>query len=101
MRRMNKGQSALEYAILVACIAGALLAMNIFMKRAVGGKIVSSVDSIGTQFDPAEGKTKAVSIRVKGAGSTVQEYMNKTTSTYSPGDGEQTHTFAEENVTSW
>ena len=50
-KNYNQGQSTLEYAILIACVVGALLAMQIYLKRAYQGKVTSSVDRIGEQFD--------------------------------------------------
>ncbi|MFC1675080.1 hypothetical protein ACFL1K_04275 [Candidatus Omnitrophota bacterium] len=53
MHRHLKGQSTLEYAIVIALVVAALLAMNIYMKRAVQGRMRSATDDIGEQFDPA------------------------------------------------
>jgi len=46
----RKGQSTLEYAILIAIIVAALLAMQIYIKRGIQGKLRSSADSIGEQY---------------------------------------------------
>ncbi len=52
--KMNKkGQSTLEYGILIAVVVGALIAMSVYMKRGVQGKLRSSTDDIGEQFSPA------------------------------------------------
>jgi uncharacterized protein (UPF0333 family) len=48
MRR--KGQSTLEYAVLIAVVVGALLAMQIYMKRGIQGKLRQSADQIGEQY---------------------------------------------------
>ncbi len=47
----KRAQSALEYAVVLAVIAGALIAMQIYMKRGIEGRFRSSTDDIGEQFD--------------------------------------------------
>lgn len=53
--RLNgvRGQSTLEYAVLMAAVISALLAMQIVSKRAVSGRLRASTDQIGPQWDPA------------------------------------------------
>jgi uncharacterized protein (UPF0333 family) len=46
-----KGQSTLEYAVLIAVVVGALVAMQIYMKRGIQGKLRQSTDQIGEQFE--------------------------------------------------
>ena len=48
----RKGQSTVEYAVLIVVVIAALLAMSIFMKRGVMGKARESTDQIGEQFTP-------------------------------------------------
>lgn len=57
-RRMEhtKGQSTLEYCVLIAVVISAILAMQIYSKRAVEGRFRQSSDQIGSQWDPAVGK---------------------------------------------
>ena len=50
----RRGQSTLEYVVLVAVVIAALLAMRVYMKRGVSGKLKSSTDSIGAQYSPTE-----------------------------------------------
>lgn len=52
--RREKGQSTVEYAIIVAVVISALLAMQFWMRRGVMGKLRDSSDSIGDQFNPFE-----------------------------------------------
>ena len=54
MRRLRskKGQSTLEYAILIAVIVGGLIAMQTYVKRGVQGRLRSSADDIGGQYSP-------------------------------------------------
>lgn len=48
----RRAQSALEYVILLVVIIGALIIMQVYIKRSVQGKLKESADEIGTQFDP-------------------------------------------------
>lgn len=51
-KKRNKGQSTLEYAILIIIIIGALLSIQVYIKRGVQGRLKSATDDIGTQFSP-------------------------------------------------
>ena len=46
------GQSTLEYAVLVCVIIGALLTVQVYLKRGVQGRLRSAADDIGDQFSP-------------------------------------------------
>jgi len=48
----NKGQSALEYALLIAVVIGALLAVNTYIQRGTQGRLKETADNIGKQSDP-------------------------------------------------
>lgn len=48
----SKAQSVLEYVILLAVIVGALVVMQIYIKRGVQGRLREATDDIGEQFDP-------------------------------------------------
>ena len=48
----RKGQSTMEYAILIIIIIGALLAVQVYIKRGIQGKMKSSADDIGQQYSP-------------------------------------------------
>ncbi len=54
MRRLKnrRGQSTLEYAILIAVIVGGLLAMQVYVKRGMQGRLRSAADDIGGQYSP-------------------------------------------------
>lgn len=51
MLKRTKGQSMVEYALIITIVALALLAVNIYMKRGVEGKLRDSGDNIGAQFE--------------------------------------------------
>ena len=46
--RTRKGQSILEYAILVVTVAAAFMAMNVYFNRAVNSRI----HDLNTEIDP-------------------------------------------------
>ena len=50
--RKVKGQSTMEYAILIIIIIGALLSIQVYIKRGVQGRLKSAADDIGEQFSP-------------------------------------------------
>ena len=54
IRTLNKkrGQSTLEYAVLIIVIIAALIAIQTYMKRGVQGRLKSASDDIGDQFSP-------------------------------------------------
>jgi hypothetical protein len=48
-----RSQSVIEYAIFIAVVVAAILAMQTFFKRAVMGRMKSSVDMVGYgQYEP-------------------------------------------------
>jgi uncharacterized protein (UPF0333 family) len=51
MFKNKKGQSALEYALVVAVAVIALLAVNMYMRKGIQGRLKESTDQIGRQFD--------------------------------------------------
>jgi len=51
-RSRNQAQAALEYAMVVICLVGALFAMRIYMKRSIQGRLREAADSLGEQYAP-------------------------------------------------
>lgn len=71
--KTKKGQSTLEYAILVIIIIGALLAIQVYIKRGVQGRLKSATDDIGDQFSPGNQKvTRTETI----TGKTNERFLN-------------------------
>ena len=48
--RKIKGQSTLEYAVLIIIIIGALLSIQVYIKRGLQGRLKQATDDIGDQF---------------------------------------------------
>ena len=55
-----KGQSTMEYAILIIIIIGALLSIQVYIKRGVQGRLKSAADDIGEQFSPGNTNSTVV-----------------------------------------
>lgn len=52
IQRREKGQSTLEYAILIIIVLAALLSIQVYIKRGIQGRFKSAADDIGEQFSP-------------------------------------------------
>lgn len=53
MRRFSrKAQSTLEYAILILIVIVALLAMQVYLKRGIQGRVRESSENIGQAYSP-------------------------------------------------
>ncbi|MFA5311068.1 MAG: hypothetical protein WC355_02010 [Candidatus Omnitrophota bacterium] len=57
MFRGKRGQSTLEYVILIGFVVAALIAMGVYMKRGMQGRLRESTDQIGEQY--SAGNTEA------------------------------------------
>ncbi len=53
----RKGQSTIEYTVLIMVIIGAFIAMSNYMKRGISGRWRSTVDDLGDQYDPRVSNT--------------------------------------------
>ena len=53
----TKGQSTLEYAVLIGVIAAALVGAQVYLNRAYQGKMKESADSLGEQFSARNTKS--------------------------------------------
>jgi len=57
-KNTKKGQSIIEYSMLIVIIIGVLLSVGTYFKRGVQGRWKDSVDQLGDQYHP--GKTTGV-----------------------------------------
>ena len=84
LKQMKKGQTAVEYVVLVVIILGALLAIQNYMKRGFQGRWRDAVDDLGDQYDPATAvtnirhaldsttNTSIIAVRLPGGYSTIR-----------------------------
>jgi uncharacterized protein (UPF0333 family) len=88
----KRGQSTLEYAVLIVVIIGALLSIQVYMKRGIQGRLKSAADDIGDQY--SDGNTNVIETTIKN--SSTEEAFNAGNSTYvitnANGNGEVTNT---------
>ena len=87
LRRRTRGQSTLEYVILIGFVVAALIALGVYKKRGIQGRLRSSTDQVGEQFS---------------AGNTTSEYTTKTEmqQTENMASGGKTTTVIDKNVQS-
>ena len=81
---IKKGQSTLEYAVVIAVVVIALLAMQIYIRRGFSGRLKEAADSVGQQYWPGSTESDiritetmdSVSLikRVEGGGEEYPEY---------------------------
>lgn len=92
--KRSLGQSLTEYAVLLAIVAAALLAMQVYVKRGIQGRIRDLADQISpTQYE--EGRTDS-SYETIQTGKTGQSYDNGISRMT---QSEATTRVGEENVT--
>lgn len=64
----KRAQSTLEYALMIAVVVGALVAMQFYVKRGLQGRLRQSSDEIGEQFSPT--RTTSLTTTITNIGST-------------------------------
>ncbi|MFA6217555.1 MAG: hypothetical protein WDL87_07925 [Candidatus Omnitrophota bacterium] len=52
IRLTKRAQSTLEYAVIIAVVVGALIAMQVYVKRGLQGRLRQATDDVGDQFSP-------------------------------------------------
>lgn len=68
----RRGQSILEYSLLIAAVVAALLVTQAYVKRAYQGKLKESSDELGKQFQPSENYVVGWSNQGAGTTTTVE-----------------------------
>ncbi len=72
MFNQKRGQSTLEYAVIIAVVVAALLAIQIYMKRGVQGKLRESSDKIGEQY--SAGNTVGTEITTHSPSKSIEQF---------------------------
>ena len=88
MKGQRRGQSTLEYAVLIVIIIGALLTIQVYIKRGVQGRLHQAADDIGDQF--SVGNTNVLKTTLKHS-VTKESFANGVSSSNLVGD-ESTNT---------
>lgn len=74
----RRGQSTLEYALIIAVVIAGLLMMQYYVKRGYSGKLRSSADDMGEQFDPATYRANYSIEKTSRAHETVEDRQTQT-----------------------
>ena len=93
----RKGQSTLEYALIIAVVVGGLLLMQHYVKRGYSGRLKSAADEMGEQFDP---NTYSANFTVEQHSRAEQKVADRVTSTEQLEDQYTTRT-GSESVGGW
>lgn len=97
----RKGQSTLEYVVLIGFVVAALIAMGIYMKRGFQGKLRESTDQVGEQYE-ARNTTSQYQITTHLKQTETMTQGGHTTVTIDQGDNTQTKKqIAAETVAAW
>jgi len=57
LKRKKRGQSTMEYAMLLVIVLGAFVATSNYIKRGLQGRWKDTVDGLGDQYDPRTANT--------------------------------------------
>lgn len=60
MRSKRKGQSIVEFTVLIIVVVTALYAMSTYIKRGFQGRWKTSVDDFGDQYDPSKVNSQVI-----------------------------------------
>ena len=96
----NKAQSTLEFAILVACVVAAVVAIRFYLERGIQGKIRRTADDIGTAYFPGE-TTSTVNKKTLSRKTNMTIYTEPGTEELPPGSGqvvEGQHTYRRDDI---
>ena len=77
----RKGQSTLEYAMIIAVIVAGLLLMQHYVKRGYSGRLKSASDDLGEQYDPGVYTGNYDITQTSGTKQTVQSKITNTVHT--------------------
>ena len=93
----RKGQSILEYALIIAIVIAGLLLMMHYVRRGYAGRLKSASDDMGEQYDPS---AYTGNYQVTQYSNTVQSVQSKETSTEHAMD-QQNIRNGTENIAAW
>jgi hypothetical protein len=71
LRRHKRGQTVLEYIVLIIIVLGALLAISNYFKRGLQGRWKAAMDDMGDQYDPRVADTSLRHTLVQSANTSI------------------------------
>jgi uncharacterized protein (UPF0333 family) len=77
----KRGQSTLEYAVIIAVIVGALIAMQVYVKRGIQGRLRTAADDIGESFSPGHTTINTTTTTTSNSTERTRPGNNSTTTT--------------------
>jgi len=93
----RKGQSTLEYALIISVIVAGLLLMQHYVKRGYSGRLKSASDEMGEQYDP---NAITSNYTINQSSNVEQTVMNGVSTTNHLGNQVSTKT-GSENLSKW
>lgn len=72
MRFFQKGQTAIEFTILLMIVIGVFIAMQFYVKRGLQGRWKSTLDDFGEQYDPRLTNANVVTRVLTNSGTQIQ-----------------------------
>lgn len=79
MNFYKRGQSVLEYSILIAVILSALVIMQFYIKRGYQGRLKKEADTVGQQYSPGHTASTININTTSSSQTTVEEGQTKVT----------------------
>jgi len=58
LRQKKKGQSSLEYVVIIVILVGAFVGIRNYLKRGMQGRLQSAIEGLGDQYDPRTADTR-------------------------------------------
>lgn len=95
---IRKGQSTLEYALIIAVVVAGLLLMQFYVKRGYSGRLKSASDDIGEQYDPS---VYTANTTITEFSNTVQTVNARITNTAQGTGGQSRIRTGTENIGAW
>jgi len=80
LNKRRKGQTTLEYGVIIAVVVAGLVAMQSYIKRSMQGRLKQSADDIGEQYSPDTSSSTYTITTTMNTTETVTGGSNPTTS---------------------
>ena len=93
----RKGQSTLEYALIIAVVVAGLMLMMHYVKRGYAGRVKAASDDMGEQFDPV---AYTGNFQITQTSNVRQSVTNRATNSYHMSDQVNLRTGGE-SVNAW
>lgn len=72
MKRLFKGQTAMEFTVLMMIVIGVFIAMQFYVKRGIQGRWKATLDDFGQQYDSQLTNSNVVTRVLMNSGTQIQ-----------------------------